>query len=548
MNEETRVSKCITKKLERYLNRERVERRFDTSGQGLYRTHPLVVKLELAYLIANEDQKKCEQEACQGKGDGDGGSGLQHSGRRRRRGRSSEDQALTPRIQRLPQKKTRIQMSEISRLTQSAHTTLKSIDADKISTVYRFRQQMVPYDVRHQGKVKQVSTNVHAFLNAEEAWRYRRENDEREKVRKFREQQKAKARAQAAKEMREQELAKLPLGVRLEIMNQREKPRTMALLERVLEDGEKKQDTSPPAATSRDNPAPLADAGKILDGSEQDRNPEDEYEDDFDEEEEEEEEEDNDGSEQLKKEVEEQISEQEHNVHGDTKKLQESETEDDALIAAVTSANDAHSISSFPASTYTLASSAASPASPDAAGGNHGNTTNNDEGSTVYEDDSFESDSEEEGELAFSKVDTRSSSVTPSENASRPLSRMQSARTESAGDVASNPNQEDDVAISTSSLNSHGDGVKGEDASVDQSTDSAKVTTLAHQLARTAVKSAAHEEDATYSTTSSISVRTADRQAQPPGQDRRKDSTQEYVRTESVLSLSDRVRRDTEAD
>ncbi|XP_071494437.1 uncharacterized protein [Diadema antillarum] len=500
MNEETRVSKCITKKLERYLNRERVERRFDTSGQGLYRTHPLVVKLELAYLIANEDQKKSEQEACQGKGDGDGGSGLQHSGRRRRRGGSSEDQALTPRIQRLPQKKTRIQMSEITRLTQSAHTTLKSIDADKISTVYRFRQQMVPYDVRHQGKVKQVSTNVHAFLNAEEAWRYRRENDEREKVRKFREQQKAKARAQAAKEMREQELAKLPLGVRLEILNQREKPRTIALLERVLEDGGKKQDISPPAATSQDNPAPAAAA------------------------------------------------EQEHNVHGDTKKLQESEMEDDALIAAVTSANDALSISSFPASTYTQASSAASPASPDAAGGNHGNSTNHNEGSTVYEDDSFESDSEEEGELVFSMVDAGSSSVTPSENVSRPMSRMQSTRTESAGDVASNPNQEDDVAISTSSINSHRDGVKGEDASVNQSIDSAKVTTLAHQLARTAVKSAAHEEDATYSTTSSISVRMADRQAKPAGQDGRKDSTQEYVRTESVLSLSDRVRRDTEAD
>ncbi|XP_071497254.1 uncharacterized protein [Diadema antillarum] len=511
MNEETRVSKCITKKLERYLNRERVERRFDTSGQGLYRTHPLVVKLELAYLIANEDQKKSEQEACQGKGDGDGGSGLQHSGRRRRRGGSSEDQALTPRIQRLPQKKTRIQMSEITRLTQSAHTTLKSIDADKISTVYRFRQQMVPYDVRHQGKVKQVSTNVHAFLNAEEAWRYRRENDEREKVRRFREQQKAKARAQAAKEMREQELAKLPLGVRLEIMNQREKPRTMALLERVLEDGGKKQDISPPAATSQDNPAPAADADKIPDDSEQDRK-------------------------------------QEHNVHGDTKKLQESEMEDDALIAAVTSANDALSISSFPASTYTQASSAASPASPDAAGGNHGNTTNNDEGSPVYEDDSFESDSEEEGELAFSMVDAGSSSVTPTDNASRPMSRMQSTRAESVGNVASYPNQEDDVAISTSSLNSHRDGVKGEDASVNQSINSAKVTTLAHQLARTAVKSAAHEEDATYSTTSSISVRTADRQAKPAEQDKRKDSTQEYVRTESVLSLSDRVRRDTEAD
>ena len=75
--------------------------------------------MELAYLIANEDQKKKTETS------GEDAEKNEAQGTRRRDKQS--DQLTSPRVRSLPQKKTKVQRSEVNRLAKNAHTTLVSI-------------------------------------------------------------------------------------------------------------------------------------------------------------------------------------------------------------------------------------------------------------------------------------------------------------------------------------------------------------------------------------------------------------------------------------
>ncbi|XP_030845864.1 uncharacterized protein LOC105438434 [Strongylocentrotus purpuratus] len=510
MNEEPKVSKRITRKLERYLNRERVEQRFDTSGQGLTSTHPLVVKLELAYLIANEDEKRKD-------GEKQGAESSQDDSKKK--GEKASHHGSMPRIRSLPQKKTRVQMSEIERLAKTAQSALKSIDADKISTVYRFRQQMIPYEVRHQGKVKQVSTSVHAMLNAEEAWRYRKENDERAKVKIYREQQKAKAKDKAAQEAKQRELSKLPPGIRMEIKRQQEKRNNNPVLEKLLEPDRCKASSpqySVPMATE-DN---FADVEESL------------YEDDF------EEEEDDDvvgsrvGSSSEKETGmtdEDGIIKNEDSGSG----IMEDENEDEALIAAVTIANDAGSVSSFTPSTLTSVTSR-----PQSTKSAH----QDQEVAMTYEDDSFESEGDEDEDQSVFMTDLNPGSAGGSRSSSRAPSRQH--RQDDIGMVT-----EERSVSETSLKHDHPKQVKGHTG---DNPGSGEVRLLANQLSRAVVRNAAEEEGVSYSSMSSIrsdrSKVASEDVGQAQGKEKNRHKTQEYTRTESVISLSDRVKRDLEKE
>ena len=72
----------------------------------------------MAYLIASEDQKKKK------KADEEAEANEDH-GRKKRESRS--DKPTTPRVRSLPQKKTKVQRSEVNRLAKNAHSTLVSL-------------------------------------------------------------------------------------------------------------------------------------------------------------------------------------------------------------------------------------------------------------------------------------------------------------------------------------------------------------------------------------------------------------------------------------
>ena len=73
----------------------------------------------MAYLIASEDQKKKKKKA-----DEEAEANEDH-GRKKRESRS--DEPTTPRVRSLPQKKTKVQRSEVNRLAKNAHSTLVSL-------------------------------------------------------------------------------------------------------------------------------------------------------------------------------------------------------------------------------------------------------------------------------------------------------------------------------------------------------------------------------------------------------------------------------------
>lgn len=533
MNEEPKVSKRITRKLERYLNRERVEQRFDASGQGLYRTHPLVVKLELAYLIASEDQKK-QNEKKQSKEDGNPGDGKPQADK-------PSDQVTMPKVRSLPQKKTRVQMSEVDRLAKTANTTLKTIDANKISTVYRFRQQMVPYQMKHQGKVKQVSTNVHAMLNAEEAWRYRRENDEREKVKKYKEQQKAKAKELAAQEAKERELAKLPPGIRMEMKRQQGKQPTKVLLEKLMETSTDQTSQSSPSPRST---VPMATEDDFADGEES------EYEDDF---EEDDDDDDSGGGGGGNEEKVEQVEEEENreikeDCIRDDMSVSTDSRNDDALIAAVNNANDAGSINSFAPSSLTAAPSPSLSSRRSRAD----DGMSRDEAEAAYEDEVFESDTESNvDDQSVFMTDVNPESLSGSRSNSRASSPTKSRKLRIDDDTKL------DEEMTNDSVANLEDSKKVRDQAEERRPGSAEVKSLANQLAQTVVRSAAAEEGVSCSSsTHSIRSRSAglqrkeedERKSYPKKKEKveeRPKKTQDYVRTESVVSLSDRVKKDS---
>ncbi|XP_063964678.1 uncharacterized protein LOC129275036 [Lytechinus pictus] len=509
MNEQPKVSKRITRELERYLNRERVQQRFDPSGQGLARTHPLVVNLELAYLIASEDEKRKEREKR-------GAESPRDEGKKNKEILLEQD--AMPRIKPLPKKKIRAQASEIERLAITAQSTLKSIDADKISTVYRFRQQMIPYEVRHRGKVKQVSTSVHAMLNAEEAWRYRKENDEREKVKKYREQQKAKAKEKVAQEAKEREMAKLPPGIRMEIKRQQEKQSKTAVLEKLLEPDRSKT-SSPRCSAPIESEDGFADSEESL------------YEDDFEEEEEDADDDRVDCS--SGKELE--MVDRDDMTSEDTISRKTDGTEDEAPIAAVTTANDAGSVSSFPSTTLTSATSR-----PQSKRSTH----QDQEAAEAYEDDSFESDNGDADDQSVFMTDVNPGSITGSRNSSRAPSP-----TKSSGRL-----QKEDITVTEEKSTSESSLKHGHEDQVGDhrgnNPGSGDVKRLANQLARAVVRNTAEEEGVSYSSMSSIQsdrskVKAADVE-QAEDEKRNRQMTQEYTRTESVVSLSDRVKMDLE--
>ncbi|XP_041478358.1 inner centromere protein A-like [Lytechinus variegatus] len=506
MNEQPKVSKRITRELERYLNRERVQHRFDPSGQGLARTHPLVVNLELAYLIASEDEKQKEREKRGAESPRDEG----------KKNKILLEQDAMPRIKSLPKKKIRVQASEIERLAKNAQSTLKSIDADKISTVYRFRQQMIPYEVRHQGKVKQISTNVHAMLNAEEAWRYRKENDEREKVKKYREQQKAKAKEKVAQEAKEREMAKLPAGIRMEIKRQQEKQSKTAVLEKLLEPDRSKT-SSPRCSAPIESEDGFADAEESL------------YEDDFEEEEE--------GADDERVECssgkELEMVDGDDMTSEDTISRKTDGTEYEAPIAAVTTANDAGSVSSFPSTTLTSATSR-----PQSKRSTH----QDQEAAELYEDDSFESDNDDADDQSVFMTDVNPGSITGSRNSSRAPSPTKSSGRLHKEDITVT---EEKSTSESSWKHGHQDHIGGQRGDNPGSGD---VKRLANQLARAVVRNTAEEEGVSYSSMSSIQtdrskVKVVDVE-QAEDEQRNRQMTQEYTRTESVVSLSDRVKMD----
>lgn len=219
----------------------------------------------------------------------------------------------------------------------------------------------------------------------------------------------------------------------------------------------------------------------------------------------------------------------------------EDENEDEALIAAVTTANDAGSVSSFPPSTFTSVTSR-----PQSTRSAHLDQ----EAAMTYEDDSFESDNDEQD------VDDQSVFMTDVNPGSAGGSRT-SSRAPSPTKTPSGQHRQEDVdtvieerSVSETSLkHDHPKQVKGH---ASDNPGSGEVKLLANQLARAVVRNAADEEGVSYSSMSSIQsegskVASGDVE-QAQGKEKNRTKTQEYTRTESVISLSDRVKRDLEKE
>lgn len=213
--------------------------------------------------------------------------------------------------------------------------------------------------------------------------------------------------------------------------------------------------------------------------------------------------------------------------------ITEDENEDEALIAAVTTANDAGSVSSFTPSTLTSVTS-----DPQSTRSAH----HDQEVATAYEDDSFESEDDEVDDQGVFMTDINQGSAGGSRSSSRAPSRQ---------------HRQDDIDIvteerslsETSVKHDHPQQVKGHTG---DNPGSGEVKLLANQLARAVVRNAADEEGVSYSSMSSIrsdrSKVAAGDVEHAQGKEKNRHKTQEYTRTESVISLSDRVKRDLEKE
>ncbi|XP_033103160.1 DNA ligase 1-like [Anneissia japonica] len=146
----TKVSKRVARKINHYLNKERVESEYDPSGNGLHTTNPLMAKYELAYLVTTEDKnlKSLQKEKDQ----------------------SSDSQMLVlPCLVPSAQCKSHVRKSDAKRVTVAAREIINSLPVKEIDMIRRYRPSCRATDTIENGKVSQMSRSVHAMLNTKEA-------------------------------------------------------------------------------------------------------------------------------------------------------------------------------------------------------------------------------------------------------------------------------------------------------------------------------------------------------------------------------------------
>ncbi|XP_033639742.1 glutamic acid-rich protein-like isoform X2 [Asterias rubens] len=183
---DTNSSLCVCvqmKQREDYFNRQRVENEFDSSGKGIHTTTPLVVQLELSYLQAAEQQWKAKKKVTRQK-NLDTKQDKKET-QKSRDGDKSNETELSPRIKKNSKLKSRVKGSEIERITKNAQTTMSQVSVNRIHSVHRYRPHLTRKDYVDLGKVAHVSPHVNAILNTEYAWKNAEDNDDREAARKY---------------------------------------------------------------------------------------------------------------------------------------------------------------------------------------------------------------------------------------------------------------------------------------------------------------------------------------------------------------------------
>ncbi|XP_071803197.1 uncharacterized protein [Asterias amurensis] len=178
-----KVAKLVKLKLEDYFNRQRVENEFDSSGKGIHTTTPLVVQLELSYLQAAEQQWKAKKKVTRQKNQDTKQD--KKEAQNSKDGDKSNETELSPRIKKNSKLKSRVKGSEIERITKNAETTMSQVSVNRIHSVHRYRPHLTPKDYVDLGKVAHVSPHVNAILNTEYAWKNAEDNDDREAARKY---------------------------------------------------------------------------------------------------------------------------------------------------------------------------------------------------------------------------------------------------------------------------------------------------------------------------------------------------------------------------
>ncbi|XP_071959947.1 uncharacterized protein [Antedon mediterranea] len=148
----TKVSKSVARKINHYLNKERVESEYDPSGKGIHTTNPLMANYELAYLVTTEDEKT---KSLLGSDDKD---------------QCSEGEMLVlPCLVPSAQCKRHVRRSDAKRVTSAAHQVISTIPVKEIDMIRRYRPSCRTADTLEMGKVSQMSRSVHAMLNTKQA-------------------------------------------------------------------------------------------------------------------------------------------------------------------------------------------------------------------------------------------------------------------------------------------------------------------------------------------------------------------------------------------
>ncbi|KAJ8024828.1 hypothetical protein HOLleu_34851 [Holothuria leucospilota] len=175
MDEKSKVSRIVRKKLEGYFNREIIEREFDPSGAGLHTTTPLVARLEIAYMTTVDKPFRNVHKSPSKK----------RFTNKIQEESYSRGKDLIPQTQRDTKLKGRAQTKDVLRLARSSEDALNKISVLDVINVHRYRCQGVPYEHVSKGKVPHVSHHVHAYLNSEEALRYSHEWDDRKLAKEY---------------------------------------------------------------------------------------------------------------------------------------------------------------------------------------------------------------------------------------------------------------------------------------------------------------------------------------------------------------------------